>query len=174
MECIQLAGRILRGNLSLVNGEKVVSLSHTKVVYRIFKFCVMRLKDEREPTIKKCTGKQDDVVQEFIRIQSFGHNWWWANGIRVEYVQRHLIGDLKDNQQECALSAQLVSIFSRRFAPGKWSFLGPGSKKWLFYWRIQTTRRMGQSCWANDDKICRGRTPSFPIHESIVMRNAQK
>ena len=33
-------------------------------------------------------GRQVDVVQEFIRIQSFGHNWWWANGIRVEYFPR--------------------------------------------------------------------------------------
>ena len=35
----------------------------------------------------------------------------------------------KDNEQECELSAQLVSIFARRFSPGKWSFFGPGSKK---------------------------------------------
>ena len=37
----------------------------------------------------------------------------------------------KDNEQECELSAQLVSIYARRFSPGKWTFLGPGSeKKW--------------------------------------------
>ena len=37
----------------------------------------------------------------------------------------------KDNEQECELSAKLVSIYARRFSPGKWSFLGPGSeKKW--------------------------------------------
>ena len=31
------------------------------------------------------------------------------------------------------LSAQLVSIYARRFSPRKWSFLGPGSeKKWYF------------------------------------------
>ena len=40
---------------------------------------------EREPTIKYCLGGQVDVVQKFITIQNFGHNWWWANGIRVEY-----------------------------------------------------------------------------------------
>ena len=37
----------------------------------------------------------------------------------------------KDNEQECELSAKLVSICAKRFSPGRWSFLGPGSeKKW--------------------------------------------
>ena len=37
----------------------------------------------------------------------------------------------KDNEQECELSAKLVSIYARRFSPRRWSFLGPGSeKKW--------------------------------------------
>ena len=36
-----------------------------------------------------------------------------------------------ENQQECELSAQLVSIYAKRFSPGRWSCLGPGSeKKW--------------------------------------------
>ena len=38
----------------------------------------------------------------------------------------------KDNEQECELSAKLVSIYARRFSPGRWSFFGPGSeKKWF-------------------------------------------
>ena len=37
----------------------------------------------------------------------------------------------QDNEQECELSAKLFSISARRFAPGRWSFLEPGSeKKW--------------------------------------------
>ena len=40
---------------------------------RIFRFCVMPWKDEREPTIKCCLGGQVDVVQKFITIQNFGH-----------------------------------------------------------------------------------------------------
>ena len=37
----------------------------------------------------------------------------------------------QDNEQECELSATLVSICARRFSPGRWSFLGFGSeKKW--------------------------------------------
>ena len=37
----------------------------------------------------------------------------------------------EDNEQECESNANLVSIYARRFPPGRWSFLGPGSeKKW--------------------------------------------
>ena len=37
----------------------------------------------------------------------------------------------EENERECELSSQLVSVYARRFSPGKWSFLGPGSeKKW--------------------------------------------
>ena len=37
----------------------------------------------------------------------------------------------KDNEEECIADANLVSLYSRRFSPRKWSFLGLGSeKKW--------------------------------------------
>ena len=38
-------------------------------------------------------------------------------------------GELKDNEQECIANATLVSVFAKRFPAGRWSFLGPGSKK---------------------------------------------
>ena len=151
-------------HLSLVGGEEVISLSHTRV-YVFSDSAKMPWKDEREPTIKLCMGRQVEVVQKFIRIQSFGNNWWWANGIRVEYlvfttlqlcnkVQEFLskmsdqpeefkgriifmsmFNDIswgsQDNEQECELNANLVSICATRFSPGRWSFFGPGSeKKW--------------------------------------------
>ena len=47
-------------------------------------------------------------------------------------------------------------------------------KEMVFYSRIQTTRRMGQSCRANHEKIEENRQPSIPIHESIIQRNAQE
>ena len=37
----------------------------------------------------------------------------------------------QDNEQECESNANLVSIYARRFSPGRCPFLGPGSeKKW--------------------------------------------
>ena len=86
MEWIQLTGMILHGNIYLWWWRSHQSLARKGL--RIFRFCVMPWKDEREPTIKFCLGRQVDVVQKLIIMQSFGHNWWWANGIRVEYFPR--------------------------------------------------------------------------------------
>ena len=37
----------------------------------------------------------------------------------------------EDNERECNANADLVSLYARRFPPGRWSFLEPGSeKKW--------------------------------------------
>ena len=37
----------------------------------------------------------------------------------------------KDNEKECLANAKLVSLYTRRFGAGQWSFIGPGSeKKW--------------------------------------------
>ena len=75
----------------------------------------------------------------------------------------------KDNKKECESTAQLVSLYAKRFGAGQSSFLGPGSeKKWYSISKGQFTRRMGQNCWADDVKIRRKHTPSLPIHESIV------
>ena len=39
----------------------------------------------------------------------------------------------KDNEQECELSAKVITIYARRFSPRRWLFLKPGSeKKWYF------------------------------------------
>ena len=59
--------------LSLVNDEEVISLSHAKDL-RILRFRVMSWKGEREPNIKHCMERQIVVVQRFITIQNFGHN----------------------------------------------------------------------------------------------------
>ena len=78
--------------LSLVNDEEVISLSHAKV-YVFLRFCVMSWNDESEPNIKYCLGATVGMVQRFITIQNFGHNRWKTNGIRVDYFPRiHYIG----------------------------------------------------------------------------------
>ena len=151
--------------LSLVNDKEVISLSNAKVY--VFSDSVLCFGKMNENPQSYFLGRQVDVVQKFITMHSFGHNWWWAIGIRVEYfpriryvaalrqsqkftvkiecrtwkihwtdhlhvgVQRHLMLVSKDNEEECELSAKLVSIYATRFSPGRWSFLGPGSeKKW--------------------------------------------
>ena len=37
----------------------------------------------------------------------------------------------RDNEKECMSNANLVSLYTKRFGKGQWSFIGPGSeKKW--------------------------------------------
>ena len=50
-------------HLPLVGDEQVISLSHKGL--RIFRFCVMFWKDEREPTIKYCMGRQIVQIRHF-------------------------------------------------------------------------------------------------------------
>ena len=94
---------------SLVGHEQVISLSHTQV-YVFFRFCTTSLKGEREPKVNYCLGRQIEVVQKFNDIS-------WGS---------------EDNEQECDLSANLVSIEAVRFTPGRYSFLGLGSEKQWF------------------------------------------
>ena len=49
-------------HLSLIGDEEVISLSHTGL--RIFRFCVLLWKSEREPTIKYCLGREVGLVQK--------------------------------------------------------------------------------------------------------------
>ena len=86
MEWIQLTGKTLHGHIYLWRWRSHQSLARKGL--RIFRFCVMSWKDEPEPTIQCCLGRQVDVVQKFVIIQSFGHNWRWADEIRVEYFPR--------------------------------------------------------------------------------------
>ena len=48
----------------------------------------------------------------------------------------------QDNEQESESNANFVSFHARRFSPGRWSFLGPGSeKKW---WSAYIDRPQGE------------------------------
>ena len=53
--------------LSLVDDEEVISLSHAKVLC-IFRFCVMLWKVDSEPSIKYCLGRTVELVQRFTTI----------------------------------------------------------------------------------------------------------
>ena len=69
-------------------------------------------------------------VQEFLSKMSVEPENFTGRIIFMSMLNDISCGS-KDNGQECELSAKLVSIFARRFSPGKWSFFGLGSeKKW--------------------------------------------
>ena len=127
----------------------------------------MLWKDEREPTIKYCLGRQVDVVQKsssqyrgldtidgeptefewnifpgFTTLQLFNKVQEFLSKMSEEpeeftgrIIFMSMFNDTswrsKYNEQECELSAKLVSLYAKRFSPGQWSFLGLGSeKKW--------------------------------------------
>ena len=52
----------------------------------------------------------------------------------------------RDNEKECLSNANLVTLSTKRFGIGQWSFIGPGSeKKWYSISEdSQSTRRVGQ------------------------------
>ena len=151
------------------------SLAHEGL--RIFRFCVMPWKDEREPTIKYCledkltwfksspqyraldtidcepmefewnifpgftTLQLSNKVQEFLSKMSEKPEDSTGRIIFMSMFNDVSWGS-QDNEQERELSANLVSIWARRFSPGRWSFLGPGSeKKW---YSTQNERPQGE------------------------------
>ena len=70
--------------LSGVNDEEVISLSHAKV-YVFFRFCVTSWKGEPEPNIKYCLGRKIELVQ---RVHHNTEHWtqltesrWNSSGI---------------------------------------------------------------------------------------------
>ena len=83
---LKSVGKNFWKQLSLINDEDVISLSHAKAF--VFSDCVMSWKGESEPNIKYCLGTAVGLVQRFITMQNFGHNWRITDGIRVEYFQR--------------------------------------------------------------------------------------
>ena len=87
MVWIQLAGMILHGNKSLVGDEEVISLSHAKFyVFSASLICFGKM--NQSPTSNTVWEVKLTWYKKFITIQNFGHSWWWANGIRVEYFPR--------------------------------------------------------------------------------------
>ena len=78
-------------------------------------FTTLQLVREVQEFLSKMSTEPEDFAGRIIFMSMFNDISWGS----------------KDNEQECELSAQLVSLYAKRFSPGKWSFLGPGSeKKW--------------------------------------------
>ena len=78
-------------------------------------FTTMQLCHKVQEFLSKMSKQPEEFTGRIIFMSMFNDISWRS----------------KDNEQECELSAKLVSINARRFSPGRWSFLGPGSeKKW--------------------------------------------
>ena len=81
----------------------------------------------------------------------------------------------EDNEQECSANANLVSIYARRFSPGRWSFLGPGSeKKWYSTYIDRPQGELDRVAELMMIKFRESGHPVFRATSPFVPRNAQK
>ena len=76
-------------------------------------FNTLELCTEVQELMSKMSIQPEDFTRRIIFMSMFNDISWKS----------------KDNEQECELSAQLVSMCAERFSPGRWSFLGLGSEK---------------------------------------------
>ena len=90
-------------------------------------FTTLELMNKVQEFMSKMSIQPEDFTGRIIFMSTFNDVSW----------------ESKENKQECESSAQLVSIYAKRFSPGRWSFLGPGSeKKWY-----STLERKPQGEW---------------------------
>ena len=76
-------------------------------------------------TLKLCNKVQDFMSKMSIQPENF------TGRIIFMSMFNDISWRCQDNEQECTLSANLVSIYAKRFSSRRWSFLGHGSeKKW--------------------------------------------
>ena len=113
-------------------------------------------------------------VQDFISKMSVEPEEFTGRIIFMSMVNDISWGS-QDNEQECELNAKLVSIYARRFSPGRWSFLGPGSeKKWYSTYDSKPQGEWDIVAELMMITFSESGHLVFPCHESIVLRNAQK
>ena len=78
-------------------------------------FTTLQLCNEVQEFLSKMSEKHEEFTGRIIFMSMFNDISWRS----------------PDNEQECELNANLVSICARRFSPERWSFLGPASEsKW--------------------------------------------
>ena len=78
-------------------------------------FTTLQLVSEVQELLSRLSEKPEECTGRIIFMSIFNDISWRS----------------KDNDKECESNAQLVSLYARRFSPGRWSFFGPGSeKKW--------------------------------------------
>ena len=186
--------------LSLVNDEDVISLSHAKVyVFSDSVLCLAKM--NQNPTSNavwkrhlgwfkdsaQSTENQWNSSEYFSRIHHIAarrrspkvheqNERTWTiprtNYLHADVQWHHMVISRQWNGMYCWFHT-CVYILQKDFQQD----VGHSStwirKEVVFYLQRKTTRRMGQSRWIDDDQIQRKRTPSFPSNESVRSRNAQ-
>ena len=89
-------------------------------------FTTLQLCNNVQEFMSKMSVEPEDFTGRIIFMSIFNDISWGS----------------KDHEQECEADANLVSIFAKRYPPGLWSFLGPGSEKKLY--STHETKRQGE------------------------------
>ena len=98
MEWLQSTGKIHHGNSYLWSVMKKSSVSRTRRCMSFQILCLCLGKMNQNPTSNSAWEEKLSWFKSFITIQNFGHNWWWADGIWVEYFPRiHHIAALQQS-----------------------------------------------------------------------------
>ena len=131
-------------HLSLVGGEKVISLSHTKVyVFSDSVFCLGKMNENPqsnyawEDRLMWFKSSSECRALDTIDGEPMEFEWNIFPGFTTlqlvrevqEFLSEMISRRSKDNEQECESSAQFVVIYARRFSPGQWSFFDLDQKR---------------------------------------------
>ena len=76
-------------------------------------FTTLQLCNKVQEFMSKMSVQPEDFTERIIFMSMFNDISWGS----------------QDNEQECQLNTNLVSVSAKRFSPGRWSFFGPGSAK---------------------------------------------
>ena len=77
----------------------------------------------------RCMQLSEEVKRLLFRLDETPKNF--TGRILFKSMFNDISCGSKDNEKECLANAKLVSLYSRRFGKGHWSFIDPGSeKKW--------------------------------------------
>ena len=159
----------------------------------------MLWKDQREPTIKLCMGRQVDRTEDTIDGEPMEHEWNIFPGFttlqlcnkvqellsRLSVTPEKFIGRIifmsmfndiqwgsKDNKK-CESNAQLVPLYARRFSPRKSSFFGLGLEKCYYTHEYEPQGEWDRVAEQMMEFLESGH-PVFPCYESFVTKNTQK
>ena len=114
-------------HLSLFGDEEVISLSHAKVyVFSDSVLCFGKINENPQSNTV-----WEDRIHHIAALQQSPRDPFKNERKARRKFRTDISWRSQDNDQECELSANLVPFHARRFSPGRWSFLGLGSKnKW--------------------------------------------
>ena len=96
--------------LDRIDGEPMEFEWNISPGFKTLQFCI-----KVQEFMSKMSEKPEEFTGRIIFMSMFNDVSWGS----------------EDNEQECELNSNFVSIFARIFSPGRWWFLVPGSeKKW--------------------------------------------